>query len=225
MSRSKLKRFGLIGESPLVIEETKPEFKQLKGRWSSGFFQNEKELVLEMGCGKGEYTVGMAQVFPEKNFLGLDIKGARLWVGSTLATEAGLKNVGFLRTYAEGLTEHFGQEEVSELWITFPDPRPRLGDEKKRLTSPRFLNMYSTIMKPGGRVHFKTDNLELFDYTLEVLQARQEKNLVFTHDLYHSNLQHHTLGIQTTFEKKFLAAGVPIKYLQYETSGIVLQNK
>ena len=216
MGRTKLKKFELVGESPLVIEEDKPQYKQLKGRWASGFFQNTNDLVLEIGCGKGEYTVGMAKLFPEKNFVGIDIKGARLWKGSTLAEEAGLTNVGFLRTYAEGLTDHFGAHEVSELWITFPDPRPRLVDTKKRLTSPRFLNMYKHILKPGGIVHFKTDNLELFDYTLELLQSQNEKNLLYTHDLYNSDLQQHTLGIQTTYEKKFLAEGIPIKYLQFE---------
>ena len=216
MGRTKLKKFELVGESPLVIEEDKPQYKQLQGRWASDFFQNTNDLVLEIGCGKGEYTVGMAKLFPEKNFVGIDIKGARLWKGSTLAEEAGLTNVGFLRTYAEGLTDHFGMHEVSELWITFPDPRPRLGDTKKRLTSPRFLNMYKHILKPGGIVHFKTDNLELFDYTLELLQSQTEKNLIYTHDLYNSDLQQHTLGIQTTYEKKFLAEGVPIKYLQFE---------
>lgn len=216
MGRTKLKKFELIGESRLVIEENKPLFGQLKGNWSQDFFGNTKELVLEIGCGKGEYTIGMAKLFPEKNFVGVDIKGARLWKGSSLAEENNLTNVAFLRTYAEGLTEHFAENEVSELWITFPDPRPRLGDTKRRLTSPRFLNLYQQIIKPGGLVHFKTDNLELFDYTLEVLQERQVKNLVFTHNLYHSELQSHTLGIQTTYEKKFLAEGVEIKYLQFE---------
>ncbi len=216
MARTKLKKFNLIGESHNVIEENKPLFGQLKGQWNSGFFKNGHDLILEIGCGKGEYTVGMAKLFPNKNFIGIDIKGARLWKGSSSADQAGLTNVAFLRTYAEGLLDHFAENEVSELWITFPDPRPRLGETKKRLTSPRFIELYRKIIKPGGLVHFKTDNLELFDYTLEVLQHQKEKNLVFTHDLYLSDLQHHTLNIQTTYEKKFLAEGVPIKYLQFE---------
>ncbi|HSI91332.1 MAG TPA: hypothetical protein VK927_09465, partial [Adhaeribacter sp.] len=112
--------------------------------------------------------------------------------------------------------EHFAENEVSELWVTFPDPRPRLGDEKKRLTSPRFMNMYRQIVKPGGTIHFKTDNLELFDYTLDMLQQAGEKELLFTRDLYNSDLLHHTLGIQTTYEKRFLAEGLPIKYLQFQ---------
>lgn len=218
MGRNKLKKFSEIGESHLVVEENKPNFGQLKGKWAADFFQNSNELILEIGCGKGEYTIGMATLFPNRNFVGIDIKGARLWKGSNLAEEAGLSNVGFLRTYAEGLLDHFGENEVSEIWITFPDPRPRLGDSKKRLTSPRFQAQYQKIIKPGGLVHFKTDSLELFDYTLEVLQEAKAKNLVFTHDLYNSDLQYHTLGIQTTYEKKFLAEGVPIKYLQYEVN-------
>jgi tRNA (guanine-N7-)-methyltransferase len=216
MGRTKLRKFNQIGESRNVIEEGKPLFGQLKGNWTKVFFENENDLVLEIGCGKGEYTVGMAKLFPEKNFVGIDIKGARLWKGSSLADEAGLTNVAFLRTYAEGLTEHLDENEVSELWITFPDPRPRLGEEKKRLTSPRFMNMYKQIVKPGGIIHFKTDDLELFDYTLELLQQNGEKNLIFTHDLYNSDLQNHTLGIQTTYESKFLGEGIQIKYLQFE---------
>ncbi|KAA9325235.1 tRNA (guanosine(46)-N7)-methyltransferase TrmB [Adhaeribacter soli] len=216
MGRSKLEKFKVIGERRNVVEPRKENFKQLKGLWSEDFFGNNHELILEIGCGKGDYTVGLANLFPNKNFIGVDIKGARLWKGSSLAEENGLTNVGFLRTFIEEITEHFAENEVSELWVTFPDPRPRLGEEKKRLTSPRFMNMYKQLVKPGGTIHFKTDNLELFDYTLELLQKAGEKNLIFTHDLYASDLQHHTLGIQTTYERKFLGEGIPIKYLQFE---------
>lgn len=216
MGRSKLHKFKVIGESANVVEPGKENYGQLKDRWSAEFFGNNHELILEIGCGKGDYTVGMAKLFPQKNFIGIDIKGARLWKGSSLAEEQGLHNVGFLRTFIETLTEHFGENEVSELWVTFPDPRPRLGEEKKRLTSPRFMDMYKQIVKPGGIIHFKTDDLELFDYTLDLLEKNDEKNLVFTRDLYNSDLQHHTLGIQTTYERRFLGEGNPIKYLQFE---------
>jgi tRNA (guanine-N7-)-methyltransferase len=215
MGRTKLQKFKVIGESRNVVEEGKENYKQLSGTWASGFFGNEHEMVLEIGCGKGDYTVGLANLFPNKNFIGIDIKGARLWKGSTLAEENGLTNVAFLRTLIEEITGHFAENEVSELWVTFPDPRPRLGEEKKRLTSPRFMNMYKQLVKPGGIIHFKTDDLELFDYTLNLLQLNEEKNLVYTHDLYNSDLQHHTLGIQTTYERKFLAQGITIKYLQF----------
>jgi tRNA (guanine-N7-)-methyltransferase len=216
MGRSKLQKFQVIGERQNVVEPGKENFKQLKGRWAEDFFGNNHEIILEIGCGKGDYTVGLANLFPNKNFIGVDIKGARLWKGSSLAEENGLTNVGFLRTFIEEITEHFADNEVSELWVTFPDPRPRLGEEKKRLTSPRFMNMYKQMVKPGGIIHFKTDNLELFDYTLEILQRNEEKNLLFTRDLYTSDLEHHTLGIQTTYERKFLGEGLPIKYLQFE---------
>jgi tRNA (guanine-N7-)-methyltransferase len=216
MGRSKLQKFKAIGERRNVVEPGKESYEKLKGCWAEDFFGNNHDIVLEIGCGKGDYTVGMAKLFPNKNFIGVDIKGARLWKGSTLAEENGLTNVGFLRTFIENITEHFAENEVRELWVTFPDPRPRLGEEKKRLTSPRFMNMYKQIVKPGGIIHFKTDDLELFDYTLELLQQNGEKNLIFTHDLYNSDLQNYTLGIQTTYERKFLGEGIPIKYLQFE---------
>jgi tRNA (guanine-N7-)-methyltransferase len=216
MGRTKLRKFKEIGECRNVIEPGKESYENLKGHWDETFFGNNHDLVLEVGCGKGDYTVGMAKLYPEKNFVGIDIKGARLWKGSSLAEENGLTNVAFLRTMIENLGDHFAENEVSEIWITFPDPRPRLGEEKKRLTSPRFMNMYKQLVKPGGIIHFKTDDLVLFDYTLELLQQNNEKNLVFTRDLYTSELQHHTKDIQTTYEKKFLAQGIAIKYLQFE---------
>lgn len=216
MARTKLRNFKIIGERRNVIEEGKPEFMQLRDKWAPDFFGNNNGIILEIGCGKGEYTVGMAQLFPDKNFIGVDIKGARLWKGSSLALENELNNVGFLRTFAEQLPEHFAEGEVSELWITFPDPRPKAGHEKRRLTSPRLMSIYKQFVKPGGLIHFKTDNLELFDYTLELLQQAGEKHLKFTHDLYNSDLQNYTLGIQTTYEKKFLALDMKINYLQFE---------
>jgi tRNA (guanine-N7-)-methyltransferase len=169
-----------------------------------------------MGCGKGEYTVGLAARYPERNFVGLDIKGERLHRGSVLAQEQGLTNVGFVRARAETLLEHFGPGELDEIWITFPDPRPRLGDTKRRLTSPRFLELYRQILRPGGLVHLKTDSDTLFDYSVELLQERGEANLVYTRDLYQtSGLLPHAYDIQTTFERKYRELGVPIKYLHF----------
>ncbi len=216
MARSKLAKFKEIAESTIVIEPGKPIFETIRGNWNEDFFNNNHELVVEIGCGKGDYTIGMANLFPNKNFLGVDIKGSRLWKGSTLAQEGGLTNAAFLRNFVEHLPENFAENELSEIWVTFPDPRPKKGDEKKRLTSERYLNLYETFVKPGGLIHFKTDNTELFEYTLALLQKRQAQNLLFTFDLYASNLQHHTLNIQTTYEKRFLAEGIKIKYLQYQ---------
>ncbi len=215
MSRSKLEKFKVIAERRNVIEPGKELFNKLKGNWRTDFFNNNHEIVVEIGCGKGDYTIGMANLFPNKNFIGVDIKGSRLWKGSTLAEEAGLTNAAFLRNFVENLEENFAPAEVNEIWITFPDPRPKKGDIKKRLTSERFLNLYESLIKPGGVVHFKTDDEDLFTYTLELLQSRQANNLVHTYDLYNSDLQHHTLNIQTTYEKRFISEGMTIKYLQY----------
>ncbi|PTX20062.1 tRNA (guanine-N(7)-)-methyltransferase [Pontibacter mucosus] len=216
MGRSKLAKFAAIAERENVIEPGDERYGQLIGKWREQHFENENPLVLEIGCGRGEYTVGMARLFPEKNFIGLDIKGARLWKGSTLAEEEELENVTFLRTFIENLADNFEENEVDEVWITFPDPRPRDRDEKKRLTSPRFLDLYERIIMPGGIIHLKTDNLGLYEYTLEVLQERKVKDLIHTSDLYNSDLQEHTMGIYTTYEKRYLADGIPIKYLQYK---------
>lgn len=215
MGRSKLEKFKVIAERQNVIENGKELFTNLKGKWSEEFFGNNQELIVEIGCGKGDYTVGMANLFPNKNFVGVDIKGSRLWKGSTIAEENGLTNAAFLRNFIEHLGDNFAPGEISEIWITFPDPRPKKGDVKKRLTSPRYLDLYESLVKPGGLIHFKTDNLELFQYTLELLQERKSEGLIYTFDLYASDLQHHTLNIQTTYEKRFLAEGLPIKYLQY----------
>jgi len=215
MSRTKLQRFQIISERRNVIEPQKALFHKVRGNWGNLFFRNQHDIIVEVGCGKGEYTIGMANLFPNKNFIGIDIKGSRIWKGSTVAEENGLQNVAFLRNFVENLNENFAAGEVSELWITFPDPRPRLGEAKKRLTSERFLNLYESLVKKGGIIHFKTDCQNLFDFTLELLKKRKASNLKFTYDLYTSELQHHTLNIQTTYEKRFLAEGVTIKYLQY----------
>ncbi|PRY15554.1 tRNA (guanine-N(7)-)-methyltransferase [Pontibacter ummariensis] len=218
MGRSKLAKFAAIGESENVIEPGDERYGLMKGQWRTSYFGNQHPLVLEVGCGRGEYTVGMARLFPEKNFIGSDIKGARLWKGSTMAEEEELQNVAFLRSFIEKLDENFAEEEVDEIWITFPDPRPRDRDIKRRLTSPRFLELYKQILKADGVVHLKTDNTGLYQYTLEVLAELKDqiKNLKYTADLYNSDLQEHTMGIYTTYEKRYLAEGVSIKYLQFQ---------
>ena len=220
MGRSKLAKFAAIGERENVIEPGDELYGEIKGRWRELQFENTNPIVLEVGCGRGEYTVGMARLFPEKNFIGSDIKGARLWKGSTMAEEEELDNVAFLRTFIEQLEDNFAPHEVDEIWVTFPDPRPRDRDIKRRLTSPRFLDIYRKILKPGGIMHLKTDNLGLFDYTLEVLEEYSSpiKDLIHTKDLYSSELQEHTMGIYTTYEKRYIAEDIPIKYLQFRFS-------
>jgi tRNA (guanine-N7-)-methyltransferase len=218
MGRSKLEKFAVVAERDNVVQEGDELYGKLPGKWRELQFKNNNPLILEVGCGRGEYTIGMARLFPEKNFIGTDIKGARIWKGSTMAIEEDLHNVAFLRTYVERIEEQFAEQEVDEIWITFPDPRPKDRDIKKRLTAPPFLDKYVRIMKPGGIVHLKTDNLGLYEYTLEVLQERNAKDLIYTADLYNSDLQEHTMGIYTTYEKRYLADGVPIKYLQFKIS-------
>ena len=218
MGRSKLEKFAVVAERENVVQAGDELYGQLAGKWRDLHFENDNPIVLEVGCGRGEYTVGMGRLYPDKNFIGTDIKGARIWKGSTMAVEEELDNVAFLRTFIENIEEHFGQHEIDEIWITFPDPRPKDRDIKRRLTSPKFLDMYSRIVKPGGIVHLKTDNQGLYEYTLEVLQERKAKELIYTSDLYNSDLQEHTMGIYTTYEKRYLADGIPIKYLQFKVS-------
>ncbi|MGY2132674.1 tRNA (guanosine(46)-N7)-methyltransferase TrmB [Hymenobacter sp. HD11105] len=220
MSRVKLVRFASNAERADIVEPGKANYEQLGGRWHQEFFQNDNPITLEMGCGKGDYTVGLAARYPERNFLGLDIKGDRIWRGSTRAEELGLTNVGFLRTRAETLTAHFAPQELAEIWVTFPDPRPRDRDIKRRLTSPRFLNLYQEILRPGGLIHLKTDDTPLYEYTLEVLKERAGAQiLAHTADIYATpELLPHAEDIQTHYERRFRGEGIAIKYIQFTLS-------
>jgi len=215
--RNKLKRFEENKHRPNVIEPGKPVYTSVKGNWRQQFFRNNGDIVLELACGWGEYTVGLARVFPEQNFIGVDVKGDRLWKGSGLALEEGLSNAAFLRTNILQLTDFFERDEVNEIWITFPDPRPRKRDVKRRLMHPRYLDLYKEVLISGGKVRLKTDNDLLFAYSLEVLEFRQDiSGLLFTWDLRQSHLlmEHH--GIQTKYERKFSKTGKKIKYLRFE---------
>lgn|SRR3569623_829560 len=213
--RKKLQRFADNAQRSNIIEPGKANYTQLKGKWRTNYFDKQSDLVVELGCGKGAYTLGLAQRFPHKNFIGVDIKGARLWAGSSYAIAHELHQVAFLRTKIEQLDQCFAPKEISELYIPFPDPRPRDRDEKRRLTSPRFLAIYRQLLQPGGFVHLKTDSTALFDYTLTVLRAQAVSHLVYTEDLYQSELllTHH--GIQTDYEQQFLANNSTIKYLRF----------
>ncbi|MDG1278437.1 MAG: tRNA (guanosine(46)-N7)-methyltransferase TrmB [Algoriphagus sp.] len=215
MSRKKLVRFKENEENPNVVQHGKAIFETIKGNWNESQFKNDHPLVVELACGRGEFTVGLARNFPHQNFIGVDIKGSRIWKGSSIATAEGISNVGFLRTQIELLDASFAPDEISELWITFPDPFPRDGDEKRRLTSPRFLEMYKPLLKKDGIIHFKTDNTGLFDYSLELFQSRPDIELIgFTHDFYQSEWKDDHFGIQTRYEKMFSEKGEKIKYLK-----------
>lgn len=217
MARKKLMRFKWNDEVHNLFQPEKENYKFYKGNWKE-YFKNTNPIVLEVGCGRAEYTTGLAALNPDVNYIGLDIKGARLWKGSSLSIETGLTNTAFIRTKLQNLEEFFEPGEVKGIWITFPDPKPRESEAKLRLSGLRFMNIYRRLMPQGGNVFFKTDNRVLFDHTLEVLQDTSLKisNLVFTHDLYQSELLTEHYGIQTTYEKTYLNQGMPINYLKFE---------
>ncbi|MBX2966663.1 MAG: tRNA (guanosine(46)-N7)-methyltransferase TrmB [Cyclobacteriaceae bacterium] len=217
--KRKQERFKIIEERENVIERSKPNYTTIKGRWRE-HFKNDNPITIELACGRGEYTIGLASRFPERNYIGVDIKGERIWKGSTLAVEQGLDNVAFLRTQILLIESFFDEGEVDEIWITFPDPRPRKRDIKRRLTNPRFLTMYKKLLKPGGYIRFKTDNTQLFDYTLEELQLRTDIiNFEFTRDIYSSSLRPECFDIKTKYEEAFASEGETIKYLRFRFTG------
>lgn len=186
-----------------------------KGKWNKNYFKNNNPIVLELACGKGEYTVNLAKLFPEKNFIGIDRKGDRLWRGAKTAIEQNLSNVGFLRIRIEDLNEYFSEQEVSEIWITFPDPQPSQRREKKRLTYIRFLNLYKDILLKEGVMHLKTDNDLLYESSLEQLKDFGAEVIEQTSDLYKSDLVDDVLSIKTYYEKKYLAEDKNINYIKW----------
>jgi tRNA (guanine-N7-)-methyltransferase len=218
MSRQKLVRFQEIGERINIVEKGSQRFQQIKGNWNSLIFQNDNPVNLELACGRGEYTIGLSKVFPEQNFIGVDIKGERLWKGSTHALEENLLNAAFLRNYILDLEEAFAPGEVNDIWIIHPDPRPKDRDVKRRLTYHRFLDIYKRIQGGKGTIYFKTDNTELYLWTLnEVLPARTDiANLHFTEDLHKSKYLGEHYDITTKYELKFSEKGETIKYLRFE---------
>ena len=216
MSRKKLVRFAQNEVNPNVVQAGKPIFDQIKGQWNTLQFANDQPLVVELACGRGEFTLGLGRQYPNQNFIGVDIKGSRIWKGSSSATAEGIHTVAFLRTQIQQLQDFFAPGEISELWITFPDPFPRDGDEKRRLTSPKFLEMYKQLVKPGGLIHFKTDNTGLYEYTDLILNDRPDCQIHFnTADFYESELRDAHHGIKTRYEKIFSDKGEKIKYIQF----------
>ena len=213
--RKKQQRFDDNKKSRNVIEPGKEIFENIRGRWHE-FFGNDHEIVLELACGRGEYSTGLGAVYPDKNFVGVDIKGYRIWVGSKKARLEGLDNVAFLRTQIDHLEKFFEPGEVDEIWIVFPDPRPKKSDERRRLTSPKYLEIYKKLIKKGGLIHLKTDNTPLFEYTVELLRHRPDiQGLEYTWDLYDSEFAADHHGIRTKYEKQFSEQGEVIKYLRF----------
>ncbi len=215
MSKNKLEKFAQMATFSNVVqpEDIKTQEFEYKGRWSSAFFKNSNSITLELGCGKGEYTVALSQITPNKNFIGVDIKGARIWNGAKKALDNNLTNVGFLRTRIDMIDNFFGEDEVDEIWITFPDPQPK--KQNKRLTSAHFLNLYRRFLKDGGVINLKTDSRLMHFYTLALLKANNIVPIMFTDDLYESDYLDGILGIHTFYENQFLAEGKKITYLQF----------
>jgi tRNA (guanine-N7-)-methyltransferase len=198
------------------------EAVRMAGRWANGHFGNDFSITLELACGKGEYTLGLARRYPERNIIGVDIKGARIWKGARQALQQGLNNAAFLRTRIEMLGKFFNPGEVDEIWIVFPDPFPRKSKANRRLTSPAFLGIYSGVLRTGGIIHLKTDDENLYEYTLEVLSAQSEYRLAeHERDIYaRPSLPTPELEIKTFYEEQHLDAGKTIKYIRFERLGL-----
>jgi tRNA (guanine-N7-)-methyltransferase len=208
---NKTERVAELYTFPNVFQS--PE--NIKGHWNEVFFKNENPITIEVGCGRGEYTVSLGRKYPDRNFIGLDIKGPRLWRGAKTFIEEEMPNGAFIRTLIETITDYFMPEEVSEIWVTFPDPQPKPSREGKRLVSERFLNLYKQILKPGGSIHLKTDNEGLYNWALESFEQNPDvKVLRYTNDLYNSTLADEITSIKTTYEKAYIEQGVPIKYVE-----------
>lgn len=198
-----------------MFEEAFNNDYRLKGRWNSDFFAESQPIVLELGCGRGEYTVEMGEMFTDRNFIGVDIKGARMWRGAKTATENNMANIGFLRTRIEFIDSFFAAEEVDEIWITFPDPQLKQTRVKKRLTAPAFIAMYAKFLKKGGIVHLKTDSQHLHEYTKAMVEANDLEVIACNNDIYGTGFADEVLSIKTTYEKQFLAEGLPITYISF----------
>ena len=196
-----------------------PPIEPMAGRWREAYFQNANPIVLELGCGRGEYTVGLAQKYPDKNFIGVDIKGARMWAGAKQAEQMGMRNVAFLRTNIEFITSFFDKNEVDEIWITFCDPQMKKAT--KRLTSTYFMQRYQEIVKPDGLIHLKTDSPFLYTYTMEMLRLNPYPVLCSTDDLYADSLDSidtfaDARALQTHYERQWLDRGLCIKYIEWQ---------
>lgn len=219
MGKDKLRKFA---ENETFACFVQPEFDTvfrcdhpLKGNWRKEFFHNDHPIILELGCGKGEYTVGLAERNPDKNYIGIDIKGARMWRGAKTATLHGMQNVGFLRTRIEFIESLFAEGEVDEVWITFPDPQLKTNRARKRLTSPLFLERYARLLKKEGYINLKTDSQHLYAYTKAVIDHFNLPCEVANDDIYGSGFADEVLSVKTAYESRFLEMGLPITYLRF----------
>lgn len=217
MGKNKLAKFDAMERYPHVFQYPFSVLEEkgfdLKGHWNERFFKNSNPIVLELGCGKGEYTVGLGRMFPDKNFIAVDIKGARMWSGAKESAEAGMTNVAFLRTHIELINRFFSAGEVSEIWLTFPDPQMK--KVNKRLTSTRFMKLYREILSDDGLVHLKTDSNFMYTYTAKMADMNRYPVLFQTDDLYRSDAFAPLLDIKTFYEQQWLERGFTIKYIKF----------
>ena len=226
MSKNKLAKFAEMGAFENVIQapyrQLNNEDFYLKGNWATRVFGNQNPVVLELGCGKGEYTVQLGEKYPGTNFIGIDIKGARLYTGAKQALAKGLKNVAFLRTNIEAIDRFFAPGEVAEIWLTFPDPQMK--KTSRRLTSSFFLERYRRILQPDGIIHLKTDSNFQFTYTSELAHLNEFEILAETRDLYESEYLNDLLQIKTFYEKQWLDRGIKIKYIAFKINNEVIKE-
>jgi tRNA (guanine-N7-)-methyltransferase len=219
VGKNKITRWAELETFGNVIQHTSSdEFGRqhpLKGRWRKEIFRNSNPVILELGCGRGEYTTGLAERYPGNNYIGVDIKGARMWRGAKTATENKLFNASFLRTRIEFIDNYFDEDEVDAIWITFPDPHPGKGNANKRLTCPWFINKYRSFLKHNGIIHLKTDNYELYRYSRRIVESNNLQILVSVTDLHKELEGNEILKIKTHYEELFLSRGLKINYLSF----------
>jgi tRNA (guanine-N7-)-methyltransferase len=216
MGQKKLVRFAELETFSNVLQH--PE--DMKGKWNQ-FFKNNNPIILELACGKGEYAVGLGQLYPQKNFIGVDQKGNRIWVGAKKALQLQLNNVGFLRTEIDNVNQYFSVNEVEEIWITFPDPQLRTGKAKKRLTHPKFLRLYKEFLVPGGSIHLKTDSPHLYKFTKTVIEKYNCRLIEDVDDVYNSQDIHDELRIKTYYESLDIAGSNRIHYLKFSLPDVL----
>ena len=219
MGKDKFKKWAEIRKFDHVIQPAVEDVFEkdhlLKGKWAKNFFKNNYPIVLELGCGKGEYTINLAKKYNNKNFIGIDIKGARIWKGAREVEEMGLKNVCFIRTRIELISSFFSKNEISGIWITFPDPQSKRKREKKRLTNPWFINLYRDFLISEGIIHLKTDDFSLFEYTLDIIRQNNLELLFSTNDLYNTEVTDEDLFVKTFYEQQFIEEGKKINFLSF----------
>ena len=218
MGKNKLRKFSEMENFENVIQPETYHLTNdisLKGKWNKDFFKNKNPIVLELGCGKGEYSVSLAERYPEKNFIGIDIKGNRMWKGATDSIKMGLENIAFLRIRIENIEKCFSENEISEIWITFPDPQIKKRREKKRLTHPIFLKKYSSFLEKEGIINLKTDSQFLYGYTLGIIEGNKHKLLDCVEDIYGVHQLRQDMDVKTHYEKIYLEKETPITYAKF----------